>query len=719
MENSMDVKAQNPAQDDQHGGHIVGVDIGGTFTDCIVIGPDGSVTIGKSSSTPPNFERGFLDSIRVAAESAGLTLEELMQSAAGIYHGCTVGTNALVEGRTAKVGLITTRGHRDSIFFMKGGSRLWHMPPEYIAHVGGQTKPPPLVPKQLIEEVDERVAFDGNALVALDEDGCRRSIERLAEAGVEAFAISLLWSVVNPRHEERIAELIHEALPDAFVSVGSEVIARTGEYERTVGSVINALIGPVMRDYLGTLQEELRTIGYDRKLHVMTCSGGVVEADYAMRLPVLTIDSGPVGGLIGAGALALASQDGEGEANIITIDMGGTTLDVGVLRRGVPLTRPSANFGQYEFFVPKLDVRSVGSGGGSIVHYDTEKGSLRVGPQSAGADPGPAAYGRGKEATVTDANLVLGYLNPEGILGGALSVDVAASRAALARAGEVLGYSAEQTAAAVARIVDHQMADAIRLASVQQGYDPRAHEMYAYGGGGPVHANAIARLLGVTDVVIPLSDLASGWSAFGAVSSEAVVVFEEPHAKAFPVPAAEMNSAWDRLEGKVRAAMTAQGIGEDEIAIERRVNLRYSMQVNEVAVVAPPGEYDEEAVGALSESFEQEYERLYGAGTGYAEAGFAMSAMQVQGRAKVGTYKLSARDAGGGDPEPVGHRDVIFYEKGPEPVSTPLYTGADFLTGMEISGPAIVEYTNTTLVLHEGDRAVVDPLGSVRVSVDA
>jgi N-methylhydantoinase A len=700
-------------------GYIIGVDIGGTFTDCIAIDDAGVVTIGKAPSTPPDFQTGFVDSIRATAGRIGIPLEQLL-SDAKLYHGCTVGTNALVERRTAKVGLLATSGHGDAIIVMQAGGRLTGMAPEYVAHVASQTKDEPLVEKALIEEVHERVTFDGEVLVQLNEERCRASIERQLERGAEAFAVSLLWSIVNPIHEQRVRELIEELAPEAFVSVSSQVIPRNGEYERTVATVVNSLIGPAMNNYLRDLERDLAALGYADTIHVMSCSGGLIDASYARVLPMLTIGSGPVAGLIGAGALTRAES--AGNEDVITTDMGGTTFDVGVIRGGQPLSRPTTRYGQYEYFVPTLDVRSVGAGGGSIVRFDPDTATLRVGPESAGSRPGPAAYLRGgTAATVTDADLVLGHLNPDYFLGGDITLGLGAAEEALAAAGVPLGFGATETAAAAARIVDSQMADAIRLASVQQGYDPRSYVMYAYGGAGPVHATALARELGIGRVVVPLSDLAAGWSAFGVASSEAVVVEELAKALTYPFDPQEMNADWARLEEKVRSAMADQGIDADSLAWERLADIRYSQQINQVAVIAPQGEYSTAVAQELVDSFEREYERLFGADSGYAAAGFALTAMRVRARASVSDFSIARRERDGGGPqgalEPKGQRDVIFYERSLTAEPTPIYDGASFAHGARIDGPGIVEFQDTTLVLRHGDHASVDAFGSVVVDV--
>ncbi len=704
-------------------GSIIGVDIGGTFTDCVVVSDDGKVTIGKALSTGPDFDEGFINAVAATAERLGLSLEQLVSSADGIYHGCTVGTNAMVEGRTATVALLTTRGHRDVLSSMQAGRRLRTQTPDYIAHVSMQTKPEPLVPRSLIFEVDERVGVDGAAIVELNEERAVEGIRELVARGAEAFSISLLWSVANDAHERRLAELVEREAPGRFVSRASAVVNRIGEYERTVATVVNSLIGPAMDEYLAQVQDRLRRLGYRKTLQIMTCSGGVIAAQEARRLPMLTIGSGPVGGLIGSGALGRVSAGGGAQGNgrsamldVITADMGGTTLDVGVIRDAQPLSRATSWHDQYEYFVPTLDVRSIGSGGGSIIRYDADLGTLRVGPRSAGSRPGPVCYGRGgTEATVTDANVVLGYINPENFLGGEMSLDVDGARAALARAGEPLGYSAEQTAMAAIRIVENQMADAIRLASVQQGYDPRHMSLFAYGGAGPLHGVALARELGIGRVVVPLSDLAAGWSAFGIASSDVLVVEEDALSLVSPFEAATLAAGFDQLEAKVLERMKVQDIAPADVTLVRYADMRYQRQVNEVEVELPGGAVD---VDALTAAFEREYGRLFGEGTGFAAAGFAITGLRVRGSARSGEFSLaeaavteSVADARRGE------RLILFPEGGGEREAVPIFDGPALAPGVDVVGPAIVEFPDTSVIVHGGAVAGVDPFGSVVVQL--
>ncbi len=703
--------------------YIVGVDIGGTFTDCVALkGSDGGppvVKIGKALSTPPDFQTGFIASLRTAAEMHGVELSEMLASAQ-VYHGCTVGTNALVERKTARVGLLATRGHADSVFIMKAGGRLKWMPADYIAHVARQTKPEPLVPKSLCAEIDERVAFDGRAVVALNEATAREAIRQIMGQGVEAIAISLLWSTANDAHEVRLRELVREVAPDLFVSISSEVSARVGEYERTIATIVNALIGPPMRLYLEALEVDLKRFGYTRSLQIMSCAGGLIDANHAREVPVLTVGSGPVAGLIGAASLA-GTAGAAGSRNVITADIGGTTLDIGTISDGTPVRRPTGSYGQYEYFVPTLDVRSVGAGGGSIIR--TEGAVLKVGPHSAGARPGPVCFGRGGQLpTVTDAAAVLGYFDPAYFFGGRITLDIAGAAAALARVGARLGLDGRQTAAAALRIIDSQMADSIWLTLTQQGHDPRDFALYGFGGAGGLHAAAIARELGVRSVVIPMSNLAAGWSAFGIAASEALVTEQAAIGLASPFDPAELNRRWPALEARVTEKLVQQGVPAGSIQLRRYAELRYALQINQVAVSAEGGSYDAASVDRLVNTFEREYERLYGKGAGYAAAGFTLTGLQVHGSAKLSELRvgdLVHGSTGGTDGASKAPREVTWYAQRGAAEITPAYDGARLGAGAAVTGPAIIEYPDTTVVVPHGCTAGIDPSGSVVIELHA
>jgi N-methylhydantoinase A len=695
-------------------GFVVGVDIGGTFTDCVCATPVGRTHIGKSPSTPTAFEDGFIGSLESVARQLGLSTQGFVQETRAIYHGCTVGTNALVEGRTPKVGLIATAGHSESLSFMQGGGRLLNMPAEYVAHVAGHDKPPPLVDPNLVREVPERVSASGEILVPLEMEAARAAIGQLMDQGVEAFAVSLLWSVTNPAHERAIEQLIREMTPESYVSVSHRVVPKRGEFQRTVATVINSLVGPVMTSYLGHLRRALDVLGFAGAFDVMSCSGGLISPAEAEERPILTIGSGPAAGLVGAQALGPHSGS---KGGLLTLDIGGTTADIGVMPGSTPLMKSSNWFGQYEYFVPRLDVRSIGVGGGSLVRFESSQRTLKVGPLSAGAEPGPVAYGkRGTEPTVTDANLVVGLLNPEYFLDGRLSLDKAAAEEALERVGRPLGMSALETAAAVIKIADCQMADSIRLASIGEGVDPRSFALCAYGGAGALHAAAIAEELGMREVVIPLGDLAAGWSAFGVARSNALAIDERPIATRAPFALDAMLATWQSLEDSIRERLAQRGIIDAQI--RRWATLKYELQVSELTVEVPADLFAALSSEALVETFAAEYERLYGEGTGYAAAGVAVTAVSVTAAASRHRWPTSQPDLPPDtEPSSAETRQVVWYNLGTKPLETAIHDGRSLRPRSRVKGPALIELPYTTIAIRPHDVAKVSPKGNVHIYV--
>lgn len=707
-------------------GFVLGIDVGGTFTDCVALAPDRSIRIAKSLSTGPDFHIGFVDSIEAIANQLGISTAKLLADTDSILHGCTVGANALVERRFARTGLLTTQGHRDSLAAMKAGRRMVNMPAEEIARVADHRKPEPLIAPELIRELDERIGADGAVVVGLDESQVRVAVQELIDAGVEGIAVSLLWSAANPAHETAVAAIIRDMAPQLYVSVSSVLAPKIGEYERTVATVVNGLIGPEMIGYLSNLQQQCRDSGYHGDIRIMTVSGGLISVAEAQDFPVLTIGCGPVAGLIGAHRLGMSNNElHQGTAdsnavNIITADMGGTTLDVGVIHHGEPLRRPTSWYGQYEYFVPTLDVRSIGSGGGSIIRYDELTRTLKVGPESAGSRPGPVCYGRGGlEPTVTDADLVAGFLAADNFAGGRMLLDFDAAERALAEVGQPLGLTAAETAAAALRIVDNQMADEIRRVSVQQGLDPREFTLYACGGAGAVHAAAIVSEVGMREIVVPLSDLAAGWSAFGVAGAEPLVVQEAAQPMKSPFDPARMNTMWSELESTATQRLLAQGVTREDVVLSRHVDVRYSRQVNEIEVDAPDGVYGEHEVNQIILRFETEYERLFGEGSGVASAGFATSGMRVRGRSSrpdAGTLRVNEQKPATEAPEPLRYRDVTFHTHGPKALATPIFGPAAVHTGVHLDGPAIIELPDTSIVVPPKSRYYVDAQGSAHIA---
>jgi N-methylhydantoinase A len=693
--------------------YLCGVDIGGTFTDCVLVGDDGTMYVGKASTTPDDPSQGFLDSIRSAAANAGVDPDSVLTETTRLLHGTTIATNAVVQRNGAKVGLITTKGHGDAILMMRGAGRTTGMPIDRMLDIPGSGKPQPLVPRTLIHEVTERVDFDGEVVVSLDEEEARSAVRDLVAQDVDAICVSFLWSTANNTHEELAASIIEREYPDLFLSVGNRVIRRWGEYERTVGAVINAYVGPVTKSYLERLGRRLRDRSYERPFLVMQATGGFAPSDQCAREPLSTISSGPVGGLEGTRFLA----ERLGVENVIATDMGGTSFDVGLVVDGQPVRTPHNVIGQYEYSLPVVDVQSIGSGGGSVAWVEDATGALHVGPESAGSQPGPACYGRGgTRPTVTDCALVLGYLNPGYFLGGELALERDAAVAAVSSVGDRLGLGTLETAAGVCRIVEHQMADLIRKMTVQRGYDPRDFTLFAYGGAGAVHACVFGKELGLNRVIVPLGDVAGAWSAMGVASSNAVRVAEMSFIAYEPFDARAIGAAFAELETQITDALLAQGFGVGGIELRRFAAMQYGYQVHQVEVPVTAGALETPGAEQLAADFETKYEQLFGRGAGYRDAGIQIVGIKVEGTGRTAKPALRTRRSTAVLVEPVGSRDIYWPEL-KQTVSTPVYRPDALVPGTVFTGPTVLEMHFTTVVIHEQQRASVDDFGNIVIEV--
>jgi N-methylhydantoinase A len=691
--------------------YYCGVDIGGTFTDCVLVDDGGTITLAKVPSTPQDFSQGFLDAIAAAAAQRGLGPSEVFSQIELLLHGTTVGTNVLVQMRGAKTGLITTRGHRDALIMMRSYGRSAGLPIEKLLHVSRHRKPDPIVPPELIKEVSERVDWAGDVFLPLNEEEARRAVTELVAAGVEGIAISFLWGFVNSDHERRVKEIVKELAPDLFVSCAHELIAKPGEYERTAAAAINCYIGPSTSRYVQRLDNATRERGYEQPLLIMQAAGGVVPAAEVAEAPLFTIGSGPVGGVTGAKFLA----DVLGHEEVIACDMGGTSFDVGLLHDGQPIASSETVINQYTFYMPRLLIESIGSGGGSIIWVDEQSRTLRVGPESAGADPGPACYGRGGDRpTVTDANLLLGRYNPDNFLGGKMTLDREAAERALRSVSEPLGMTPVEAAAGAVRIVEFQMADLMRQMTVEQGLDPRQFVVYAYGGAGAAHAAVFARELGCSEVVVPLGDLASTWSALGVMSSDVLHIYEHAELVSSPFAAERWNEIFSGLEDRACAQLRAEGFADDAIEFSRQADMKFSLQIHHVDVPVPSGALTDADMERQIETFIERYEAIYGKGSAFTGAGVQAGVFRVNGRGTIRTPALPRLEATG-RVEPVGTRDVYWEPDGFR--RTDIYDGAALGPGADLIGPAIVEMSVTTVVVQPGQSARVDDYGSFVITV--
>ena len=678
---------------------IVGIDTGGTFTDCVVIeGSTGRVLTSKALSTPADFSIGLFESLDRAAREVGLSADELLQQTSQMVVGTTVGTNSFLERKGATTGMLTTRGFRDTLSIMRGIGRVIGRPPEEALLLETTGKPEPLVPKRLIREVDERVDSEGEVLVAPDRSKVMEDVRELLAADVDAISICFLWAFKESSNEAAVRDWINEAHPDVYVSCSHEVAPKLGEFERFAGTTINAYVGPKTKRYLEHIAGAVREKGYDQKLLVMGCDGGVRSARVAAEEAIITLNSGPAGGVTGSAALAAQL----GIDNVVTADVGGTSFDVGLIKDGHIQSGDKTVLGQYEFFIPAIDVQGIGAGGGSIAWIDERRGTLSVGPESAGADPGPVCYGRGAtRPTLTDAALCLGYLSEQSFLGKGGRLDAAAARAALAELGAQVDLSWEETAAGIVRIAESHMSDLARRMLVSGGHDPRDFALFAYGGAGPVHATGFARDLDLASIVVPAGNSASVWSAFGVATSDIKHVYEYASVFAEPLDAGAIRDVYAGLAENARSRIADEAIGTDETHFRYEAGLRYKGQLHEVYVgVADGAALDEESVARVVDDFEVEYSRVYGEGTAFAEAGielvdFRLTTITPVRRPQLKQVERTAQAT------VKGTREVRFVglDAGisPAPVTAEVYDGEALGAGTEINGAAMIELPGTTI----------------------
>jgi N-methylhydantoinase A len=683
----------------------LGVDVGGTFTDVLLVDSDsGETWRAKTASTPHDQSVGVLHGIEKVCETAGVPRTEISQ----VLHGTTVGTNAILEGKGATVGLVTTEGFRQVLqiarSFVPGGLAGWIIWP----------KPEPLAALENTIEVPERIASDGSVVTPLDEDETRRRLRALKGHGIEALAISLINAFANGAHEERIAQIAAEELPGIPISRSSVVLPELREYERALTTVANSYVQPQVARYVGNLTDQLTAQGIDAELSILRSDGGLAAAGAAADAPVTMLMSGPAGGV--TGGVWMAGQTGV--QDLLTFDMGGTSTDVALVQGLKPRTGRETKVGDLTVRAASVDVRTVGAGGGSIAHVPELTKALRVGPQSAGADPGPAAYGKGgTEPTVTDANVVLGYL-PSALAGGEITLDVEAARAAVQKVADAMGLpSAEAAAAGIIDIVNENMLGGLRLVSVQQGHDPRDFALVAFGGAGPLHANAIGVLTGAWPVIVPPSPgvLCALGDATTSLRDEAA---RTSLRKFGDLAGSDVRDILTGLSDEAAQRLAAQGVPKDDQRVEYEVDVRYFGQGFEIPVTVDSGWLDDDAtlLEHLGTAFDAEHERLFS---------FLLRNDHelVNARATVSGPRPEVRptvlEDGDGDPSAARtgtHRvyvDGDFHEAS-------VYDRQRLRAGDVVPGPAIVtEMDSTTLVLpghaantHPSGNLLIRPLGA-------
>ena len=696
--------------------YVIGVDVGGTFTDAVLDDDAGNIVAAKAPSTPPDYSQGVMDVLGVLAEQLGMPVEQMLADTHHIAHGTTSSLNALVMGNVPPVGFLTTAGHRDSIFIMNVEGRYLGGSPDQLQNVLGQSKDHGLLPKRHALEVIERIDRDGTVVVPLDEESVRTSVRKLLDADVKAIAVSLLWSFKNPAHEQRIREIVHEIDPDMFVALSCEVSPRIREFARSSTTVMSAQIGPGLRDYLGSLEGQLREHGLVGPLLVMQSNGGAIAAAEAPATAISTVGSVLTGGVVGA--VSLGEQ--LGHSNIISTDVGGTTFLVGLVVDGEPVRTSSTIINHHPINVPTLEVHAIGSGGGAIAWLD-KGGNLQVGPRSAQSVPGPACYDAGgTEPTNTDANLVLGILPETGLLGGRKALNVEAAREAIrVQIAEPLGLSVEDAAAAIYAIQNAQTGDLLRKTVVETGHDPRDFVLYAFGGAGPAYCGFYSAEVGVKECIVPLGPVASAFSAYGLASSDIVLASELSDPGQMPLDPARVMDNFTSLEEQVNAALERQGLDFERMEMVRSLDLRYTAQLAEVAVEVPGGELDTAAMTQVMADFEQRYAELFGEGTGFSAAGVQAITFRVRGTGVLPFSPALPKVDSATDPDPSVALHAIrkvCLDPRLGYVDTPVYDYRKLRAGHRIAGPAIIEVPTTTVVVPPEMTGTVDHLGNLTIT---
>ncbi len=686
-------------------GFNLGVDVGGTFTDVVCIGDDGRIVTGKSPTTPSNQADGILNGIAVVAERLGLSREDLLAQTSSLVHGTTTATNIMLEFDGAVTFMLTTKGMRDILDIrrnIKEAAFSLRLP-----------APHPIVPRGRRLPIAERVNYLGEVLAPLDEDDVRRAAARMAEEGAEAVAICYLFSFLNGDHELRTREILLEELPDLHVSLSHEVLPRIREFERFSTTTVDAYVAPRLNRYLRRLESELRESGFQGDLLVMKSNGGVTEVTRQRKsLGVELVASGPAGGVVAAAQLGTKV----GDENVITMDMGGTSLDASLVENSAPRVGTEAWTNRHRVAVPIVDVESVGAGGGSIAWVD-DGGDLRIGPQSAGAEPGPACYGRGgTRPTVTDADLVLGFLGADYFLAGRSKLDLEASREAIrVHVAEPLGMSIEEAAQAIFRIVNHSMANAIRLVSISRGYDPRDFALMAFGGGGPLHAGALVDDLGIRRILVPRTYAPVLCALGDTLSDIRESVSRGVYMRDNAVDTEAIRAGFAELAERGEEDMSEEALRLPG-RVDRAVNMRYLGQTHEVTVPVEE-ELGDGDFGPVVKRFHELHEQQFTFSR--PEVQTEVIGLQIDRWAFRETPDLQGATRGEADPDAQNRqhaqRDVLFAEA-TEPQAIDVYQGESLEPGFTAQGPLIVQEAHTALVvypgqtvtLHESDIYVVE-----------
>lgn len=671
----------------------IGIDIGGTFTDLVAVDAAGVVTIAKYPTTPADPSIGLLEGLATLASEIGISRQQLLEETALIIHGTTVATNALLEGKGAKVGMLTTDGFRDIIEQREGLK-----PDRYNVRLPAE---PVMVPRSLRLPISERIRYDGSSEIELDEQSVYDAIQVFKTEGVESVAVCCMHSYADDRNERRIGEILAAEMPDVYVCLSSRVLPQIKEFERFSTTVVNAFVGPILSNYMNRLRGRLSDAGYDKDVLIMHSHGGLATIDDSIKLGAGLVLSGPAGGIAGARYAA----DITGVRDLITFDMGGTSSDIALLDDGQPYFSSDRSVEGTRVALPSIDIHTIGAGGGSVANVEIG-GMLRVGPESAGSDPGPACYSRGgTRATTTDANVILGYYDADNFLGGRIDFDGEAAAKAVGAIADELDVDTVEAAEGILRVINTQMAEGIRIVAVRAGTDPRNYTLLSFGGAAGLHITAIARILDIERVIIPKP--AAVLSAWGMLATDLRYDYVRTAVSdVSSISADELRSMFDDMEKEGRTRVAQAGDLAEGVEIVRTLDMRYGEQIFEIAVPLGNIDFDgDDLIERITEAFHTRHEELYTYSTPEQEVVLVNARLSVVGVMKAIPAEPVVSKIQ--DLKPKGQRRA--YVDGWQDV--PVYDMDALTAGQHIAGPAIVESRITTILLADGDSATVTETG--------
>lgn len=672
----------------------IAVDTGGTFTDlCVLNEGTGRFTVTKVPSTPENPALAVIQGIEKILDET----KESPRAISFFIHGTTVATNALLEGKGASTALITTFGFEDVMLIGRQNR------PRLYDHWA--RRPRPLVPRSQCHGVQERILHTGDILTPLDVEQTAKVVRAIKSDGINSIAVSLIHSYANPDHERRIKQIIAELHPDAYVTLSSEVLPEFREFERTSTICINAYVMPRVNEYVGYLVEQLKNIGVTSDLYIMQSNGGVITAEAARSMSARTVLSGPAGGALTGVLLAHNS----GYQNIITVDVGGTSSDICLIDRGEPRLTTESDIEGYPIKLPMIDINTIGAGGGSIAWIDPG-GALQVGPVSAGAVPGPVCYGRGgSEPSVTDANAILGRINPEYLLGGEMPIYLdSAKKVVEEKIAKPLGLDLLEAADGIIRVVNANMIRGIRRVSVERGYDPREFVLVAFGGAGPLHGADLAQALNMNKVIFPAHPGIG--SAFGMLSADVRHDYVKTHiCLASNLDYKDTESLFKNMESQAIQQLNHEGFTGDSVMLNRSVDMRYLRQAYELNIPYSEKSCTSETVSQLVERFHNHHKGAYGYCREQEPVEFVNLRLVALGKLPALEFQGMQTEAKGA-PNPISKRVVYFEER---PLETPIYWRTKLLPGHKVNGPAVVEQLDSTVVITPAFKAKIDPYGNL------